>query len=206
MAVHQVLHPGIRPHEAAFVDKWSSGDFPHNGQFEALSYVSNYRLTQGYDVISFRGWHCHMIRPLANQDGSLWRAIQNGNVRPMIIRPAPAGILYINLQARLEDGFVWLQGTMLSGRVAWKGRQLATLDVRMSTVSARVRTVLLRQNIIRSTNKVVFMGHTRILSKTAKLWSPHVKKSQYQKQLPKRRMVRKTDPRYLALGRYMAPF
>ena len=201
-----VLHPDIIPHEAAFVDKWSSGEFPHNGLFEPVSHVGNYRLTLGHDVISFCGWQCHLVRPLVNQPGNLFRAMKHGNVRPMVIRPAPRGIVYITLQARLRDGFVWIQGTMLSGRVAWRAKIVDTLDIRMSSVSARVRTFLLRQNVINSTSHVIFLGHNRILGKSLKLWSPHLKKSHFQKQVPKRRMVGKTDPRFVALGRHVAPF
>ncbi|CAE7702148.1 unnamed protein product, partial [Symbiodinium microadriaticum] len=69
------------------------------------------------------------MRPLQNQDGSLWRGMKNGNVRALIIRPAPRGTLYITLQARLKHGFVWIQASMLSGRVAWKqrGKKLNTM-------------------------------------------------------------------------------
>ena len=117
-----VLKPDIQVYEAGFVDEWSAGDFPHNGMFEPVSYVGNYRLTLGHDVISFCGWQCHYMRPLPNHDGSLWRGMKNGNVRALIIRPAPRGTLYITLQARLKHGFVWIQASMLSGRVAWRGR------------------------------------------------------------------------------------
>ena len=205
-ARHPLLKPQIEVFEAGFVDKWSSGDCPHNGLFEPVSYVGNYRLTLGHDVISISGWQCHRIRPLANQSGSLWRAMKNGNVRPMIIRPAPPRILYITLQARLKHGYVWIQGSMLSGRVIWRGRVGSTTDIKMTSVATRVRTLLLQQNMMNSTSTIVFMGHSGKIPKTAKLWSPHVKKVQFEKLLPKRRLFGKTDPRFLALQKHLAQF
>ena len=95
---------------------------------------------------------------------------------------------------------------MLSGRVVWRGRVVSTVDVKMTSVAARVRTLLLQQNMLNSTSTIVFMGHCGILPKTGKLWSPHVKKVQYEKPMPKKRIFGKADPRYLALQKHLAQF
>ena len=76
---------------------------------------------------------------------------------------------------------------------------VSTLDVKMTSVAARVRTLPLEKNMLNSTSTIVFMGHCGILPKTAKLWSPHVKKVQYEKKMPQKRIFGKTDARYLAL-------
>ena len=66
------------------------------------------------------------------------------------------------------------------------------MDVRLGVISMRLRTQVLRRNLMRSTGSRALMGLS-MLPKGGKFWSSREAKKRCQKQMPRKRLMKKTD-------------
>ncbi|CAE7536265.1 unnamed protein product [Symbiodinium sp. CCMP2592] len=188
-----VARPDIQQLEAA----WSEPNqlVPGNEKFEPLGLLKCYRVHVGHDYFPHQGYACYLSRELG-QGARLWRCERGGLLKWMVTRPAEVRAVAVSLTGRLRFGFLVVQARMLSGAQVWSGTYPAEQDVKVSAVSTAIRHSMLVAGRIQSTHVLKVMGH-KLLVHGRKIWSCNWSKTMAAKKLPKKRLFRKTDPRFL---------
>ncbi|CAE7430530.1 unnamed protein product [Symbiodinium sp. CCMP2592] len=188
-----VARPDVQQLEAA----WSEPNqlVPGNEKFEPLGLLKCYRVHVGHDYFPHQGYACYLSRELG-QGARLWRCERGGLLKWMVTRPAEVRAVAVSLTGRLRFGFLVVQARMLSGAQVWSGTYPAEQDVKVSAVSTAIRRSMLVAGRIQSTHVLKVMGH-KLLVHGRKIWSCNWSKTMAAKKLPKKRLFRKTDPRFL---------
>ena len=202
----EIVRPRVPIFEIARLPNPDAGS-PSNDKYSVLSMVASYRLHIGQYYFSYQGYTCYHVET-REWGFMVFEGFKGGLHVYFVVRPAPVATVILNVHARLRLGDLEVAATMMSGREVFRASFRTDRDVRVSVLLLKIRQALLRGNIMQSSHNLRLLGSAGTLHLNSVLWKATRPKGRYEKGLlqARRRLVRKTDPRQVALAKVAPAF